>query len=204
VGVAHAETVRRPGTPHRWQVEDLAGLPSGPRYEIVDGGLLTMPPPGLLHQWLCRRLFLQLAAQTPPGWETALDIGVLLGRTPGDTDLRVPDLAILRGGGRPSPEALAVPAAVVALVLEVTVTTVKQDRILKPLEYAEAGIPWFWRLEVEPEIELVTHALRSDHYAETGRHSRSTVTLDGPFPVDLNLEALGREPPDASSGPATR
>lgn len=121
-----------------------------------------MPAPGLLHQWLCRQLFLQLHAQTSPAWEVTLDVGV-------------------------------------SLVIEVTVTTGKQDRILKPVEYAEAGIPWHWRLEVEPELELIAHGLVSGGYVETGRYRPGVARPAAPIPLSVDLDAL-REPDDAGSG----
>lgn len=162
VGEVPAPSPGRPAVTRPWQVEDVLALPPGPRYEIVDGGLLIMPAPGLLHQWLCRQLFLQLHAQTSPAWEVTLDVGV-------------------------------------SLVIEVTVTTGKQDRILKPVEYAEAGIPWYWRLEVEPEIELIAHELVSGGYVETGRYRAGVARPAAPIPLSVDLDAL-REPDDAGSG----
>jgi Uma2 family endonuclease len=47
------------------------------------------------------------------------------------------------------------------LVVEVvSPRTRKTDRFLKPAEYAAAGIPCFWRVELEPEP--VVHGFRLD------------------------------------------
>ena len=40
------------------------------------------------------------------------------------------------------------------------------DRWLKPVEYAEAGIPLFWR--VEPDDTVVRFRLSGDRYVEYG------------------------------------
>lgn len=175
-----------PGITRPWQVEDLLDLPGPYRHEIVDGGLLTMPAPRPLHQWLCQELFVQLTAQAPPEWRPTLEEGV----PTGGTDYRVPDLTVSRSRGRPRKGELLVDLADLALVVEITLTTEKQDRVLKPVEYAAVGIPFFWRLEAEPGFVLVAHELRGDRYAETGRWVEGRVSPVGPFPVVVDLDAL--------------
>lgn len=199
VGEVPAPPPGRPAVTRPWQVEDVLALPTGPRYEIVDGGLLIMPAPGLLHQWLCRQLFLQLHAQTSPAWEVTLDVGVRMSDDPAVSDFRIPDLTVGPSARRPSARDLLAQPTGVSLVIEVTVTTGKQDRILKPVEYAEAGIPWYWRLEVEPELELIAHELMSGGYVETGRYRAGVARPAAPIPLSVDLDAL-REPDDAGSG----
>ncbi|MFC7484146.1 Uma2 family endonuclease [Luedemannella flava] len=38
------------------------------------------------------------------------------------------------------------------------------DRIIKPREYAEAGVPWFWRVERDGEPTVLVHRLNGDTY----------------------------------------
>lgn len=179
----------RPGVSRPWHVADLLDLPEDGRYEIVDGGLLSMPPPTALHQWLVRQLFRQLDPQTPPGWELGFDVGIALLRRPEDTDYRVPDLAVAPSGPRPDRRDLATVARQLALAIEVTVTSTTTDRVLKPVDYAEAGIRWFWRLEAEPFV-LISHELRGDSYVEVLRADRGIVAVPGPFPLTVDLDAL--------------
>lgn len=43
-----------------------------------------------------------------------------------------------------------------------------QDRREKPAEYASAGIPHYWRVEIDPEIVVHTFRLGDTGYVETG------------------------------------
>lgn len=139
-----------------WRFEELADLPDdGRRYEVVDGALLVTPPPGHLHQAVAAELLVQLARQQTPQWRVVHEWALPLG-----TDGRVPDLAVVRRdapirGKGPYP----VGPQQVGLVVEVvSPSSRKTDRFAKPGEYAEAGLPLFWRVETEPEVVL--HAMR--------------------------------------------
>jgi hypothetical protein len=46
----------------------------------------------------------------------------------------------------------------------VSASTRRTDRFAKPGEYAEAGIPLFWRLETEPDLVLHAFALCGTTY----------------------------------------
>ncbi len=139
-----------------WTFAQLAGLPDdGRRYEVVDGHLVVTPPPSQPHQLVAARLHAQLVRACAPAWEAVFEYALPLG-----TDGRVPDVAVVRrrplGPAHPpypyGPEEFG-------LVVEVTSpSTRKTDLFAKPGEYAEAGIPLFWRVEVDPE--LVVHAFR--------------------------------------------
>ncbi len=62
------------------------------------------------------------------------------------------------------------------------------DRLVKPVEYAAAGIPHFWRLELEP-LSLVVHALDGKAYRET-RRLDDEVLLDEPDILHFRLADL--------------
>lgn len=42
------------------------------------------------------------------------------------------------------------------------------DREIKPREYARAGIPHYWRVELRPRLEVHTFRLGDAGYLETG------------------------------------
>jgi Uma2 family endonuclease len=73
----------------------------------------------------------------------------------------------------PVPDDLAwLPPELVALAVEiVSKGSERIDHWLKPVEYAEAGIPRFW--QVEPDGTVVRFRLEGGRYVEDG-----TVTLD--------------------------
>ena len=52
------------------------------------------------------------------------------------------------------------PAEHYALVVEVvSPSSRKTDRFFKPIEYAAAGVPAYWRVETEPELVIVVPSL---------------------------------------------
>jgi Uma2 family endonuclease len=160
-----------------WTVSDLAELPDdGLRYEALDGRLLMSPPPVARHQEVVVRLLLQLRDQAPAGWTVALSQAVRL-----DTDWRVPDLLVVPtsavdGSGVYEPGDVAIAVEVVSS------ETRRLDRVVKPAEYAAAGIPRFWRVETEPRVLLLPFALEHGRYVE--------AAISAPFPLALDLEAL--------------
>ncbi|HWH30599.1 MAG TPA: Uma2 family endonuclease [Mycobacteriales bacterium] len=148
-----------------WHFDELADLPEdGRRYEVVDGALHVTPPPGHLHQAVGADLLAQLARQCAPPWRVAYEWPLPLG-----TDGRVPDLAVVRSdapvrGAGPYP----VGSEQVGLVVEiVSPSSRKTDRFAKPGEYAEAGIPLFWRVETDPDVVLHAFRLVDGGYVET-------------------------------------
>ncbi len=85
------------------------------------------------------------------------------------------------------------PEEVLLAVEVVSPESRKRDRVEKPVEYAEAGIPHFWRVERDGlggvfhvfELEETTHT-----YVPTGiHHERLRLTV--PFAIDI---PIGRIP----------
>lgn len=79
-----------------------------------------------------------------------------------------------------------------ALVLEVVSPgSRKNDRFFKPREYAEAGVPVYWRLEPDPRPRLHVHALVDGAYEHVQELTgRGRVTA--PFALDVDLDVLLR------------
>jgi hypothetical protein len=65
---------------------------------------------------------------------------------------------------------------------------VSTDRVAKPAQYAAAGIPHYWRLELEPLL-LVVHELAAGGYEEAGRFDEEVV-VHQPVPVRFALSQL--------------
>jgi Uma2 family endonuclease len=177
---------------HRgWTLADLAKLPEdGQRYELVDGGLVVTPPASQRHQDLASDLRDRLTADAPPGWRVRVEYPLPFG----DDTQRVPDVVVFRWPPehpRPDDQNPLGPADVALIVEVVSPRTRRTDRFAKPGEYAEAGIPLFWRLETDPELVLHAFALRGSAYEPT-----APVRDQGRVPVpwgelDVDLTALG-------------
>ncbi|MEV0331583.1 Uma2 family endonuclease [Nocardia sp. NPDC050717] len=173
----------------RWTAADLDQMPDdGLRYEVLNGQLVVNAAPKPKHRWLIKRLSRVLDAAVPDGYVVLDGVGVLIG-----DDEPIPDLMVAKG---PIDwEGRGVPVDQVELAVEVVSTsTTLQDRMVKPVLYAQAGIPAYWRFEINPfKNQLVAEQLpvlfayardTDDEYALTRRASAGApITLHTPFEV---------------------
>lgn len=135
----------------RWTWDDWDELPDVlGRCEIVDGRLEVSPPPSVGHQWRAGGLVQQVLSQAPAGWAGFQEVPLRLA----DDLVRVPDAMVHRW----PLTTLTVPD--VGLVIEVVSPSSRStDRFAKPGEYAQAGVPLYWRLETDPVQRLHTFSL---------------------------------------------
>jgi Uma2 family endonuclease len=148
--------------------------------ELLEGWLVTKVPKNPPHR-LARQLMREaLADLVPAGWY--VDAQEPITTTDSEPE---PDVVIVRGDRRdyrnrhPGPED-------VALVVEVSDTTLQRDRTTKQRLYAAAGIATYWIVNlVDGQIEVYTepggpadipHYARRDDYQ---REATLTLTLDG-------------------------
>ena len=77
---------------------------------------------------------------------------------------REPDVAVFRSPPRrprPDPSNPVGPADIGLVVEVVSPGSARTDRFAKPGEYADAGIPVYWRLETEPGLVLHVQVLEA-------------------------------------------
>jgi Uma2 family endonuclease len=156
-------------------VTRIAEADNNHRFELSEGNLLVMPPVTWRHQEISLLMSAWFLAHgyrgrvnVAPGVRTATD----------DLNGRIPDLVVTTG---PVPDdTVWLEPATVALAVEiVSKGSERMDRWLKPVEYAEAGIALFWR--VEPDDIVVQFRLDGKRYAEYGS-IRLDDLLAGPVP----------------------
>ena len=151
-----------------WVFEELADLllpDDAQRYEVVDGNLVVTPPPSQAHQYVSGLIARALNATAPDGWLALQELALPLG-----TDGRVPDVSVVRSDAPLLETSRRYPAGPewFGLVIEVvSPRTAKTDRFLKPGEYAAAGIPCFWRVELHPDPRILGFRLGDGAYVET-------------------------------------
>ena len=162
-----------------WTVDDLPDEPR--RYELVDGALLVTPPPALRHDRAAMALALLLAAAAPQ-----LRVLTAPGVRFDARNYRQPDVVLY--DPRAADRDLLLPRDVVLAVEVVSASSVSTDRVMKPAQYAAAGIPHFWRLELDPLL-LVVHRLTGGGYASR-EDLRDEVVLDEPVPLTFRLGDL--------------
>lgn len=178
--------------PGPWTVHDVLALPEHParaRYELVDGILIVSPAPGWDHQIVSSELHHQINAALAQSVGPFLSAGSAI--VAGESRLFIPDIAIVdRAAVQRGTQ--AVPLEAVLLLVEIVSPFNRSiDRILKPALYAQAKVPAFWRVELEPHVQVLVHELSVDTYREvatvTGKES---VQVAGELSVDLDVAAL--------------
>ena len=156
--------------------------------EIVDGMVHMSPSPLPFHNDIAVAIRNGLHSAGQPEWRASTDLDLRLRDIP--LLNRRPDVIVYRAG---TPRDRAVPlAAVLAVVEVVSPGSELIDRREKPAEYADAGIPYYWRVETVGEQPVVhTYALdeATHSYRDTGIFN-GVVKTRLAFPVELDLTAV--------------
>lgn len=181
-----AETAPTQLPPEGWTIDDLERLPASDiRYELVDGVPCVTPAPSSGHQFVAYRLHTILHLAAPDGLTVLEAVGVIVAN-----DQRpIPDLVVVRALD------FAVnnyPTAQVALAAEiVSPSTRSNDRFRKPALYAQAGIPSYLRVELDP-LHVVAYRLDPEGvYTEYARAAAGEIVhLELPFPVSFDPAVL--------------
>lgn len=128
-----------------------------------------------------------IRAALPPGFVVVGPMGVAMRPSYFVPDLVVAERAKVRGAG------FLQPADVLLAVEIVSPGSKTMDRVVKPAKYAAAGIRTYWRIESDP-VSLAAYTLPegADVYVEAGTwNAGQTARLDAPFPVEVEVDALG-------------
>lgn len=180
-------TEAAPLVARRWTVDDLDDLPDDQiKYECLDGNLVPMTPVLAWHQRVAQRLLVQLLPQLPEHWDLLYECGLQLG-----TDWRIPDLLVVPAELERS-RRLFDPTSTPLVIEVASESTRRTDRIVKPAEYAEAGIGFYWLIETEPQVSLSAYVLAGHRYADPVLFGTGAVSPPAPFPLLVDVEPLGR------------
>ncbi|GAA3363856.1 Uma2 family endonuclease [Saccharopolyspora gregorii] len=162
-------------------------------HELQEGVLQVSPKAALLHQRAVHALTRALTAQLSAEWEAIGPAQVALDATWPPT-VRTPDAVIV-------PTSVVdlnpnrVHANVVAVALEVVSPGSRStDRIVKPYEYARAGIPHYWVVDIDEPVSLTAYRLVDGGY-ETCFDGAGTFKTTAPFDLALDLQNLVRRLP---------
>jgi Uma2 family endonuclease len=122
------------------------------RLELVEGVLSIVQRPLSLHQRAMVRLTTRLDEELPPDLTAMAEVEIIVTGQP--LTIRIPDVLVTREAViEANPPRVA--AADVLLAVEILSDgTRKVDRILKFAEYAEAGIPQYWIVDLDEPASL--------------------------------------------------
>jgi len=168
-------------------------------HDMIQAGILTADDPvELLEGWLVpkmpknppHRVTTELAAEAlrsvvPPGWYVTNQEPVTT-----STSEPEPDISVVQGRPRdytdrhPGPEHLA-------MVVEISDSSISRDRGIKRRAYARAGVPIYWIIDVtERRVEIHTHPTgpaEQPTYASVQHYS-----VDEMLPVLIGDREVGR------------
>lgn len=164
-------------------LEDLQEiLGDAPIYEWIDGTLVVNPAPTAPHQRGSFRLARMLDSAAPADLEVLMEFGL---RESYQTEF-VPDIAVLR---RPDP-AEHYPRGLVLAVEVASPSSRRIDQTIKRRAYADAGIPFYWLVDLDvPSITVLS--LREGDYVETARVTGDDeLGAEAPFAVRVRPSAL--------------
>ncbi|WP_407941215.1 Uma2 family endonuclease [Nonomuraea cypriaca] len=178
--------------PEGFVAEDLDHIPDLPAHtELIDGSLVFVSPQASFHMRVVSLLESELRRAAPADLRVRREMSVILGR-----DQRPePDLCVIRADADQHAKQTFYRAQEVLLVVEVvSPESETRDRKRKPVLYAEAGIPHFWRVENHSD-KAVIYVYELDpgtgSYARTGLH-HDRLKLTVPFDLDIDLAEIDR------------
>ncbi len=152
------------------------------------GLLIVSPRAALIHQWAMWELAAQLQRQLPPGLTALTDAEVTIEASYPAT-VRAPDVLVLPTAAITADRARCDAAELVLAVEIVSVGSVRTDRVLKMFEYAEAGIPNYWIVDLDAPVSLDAYGLVDGRYEQLAA-AEGTVALSSPAPITLDLPEL--------------
>jgi len=137
--------------------------------ECSEGILVVRPKPGPRHQYAMARLANALDEQVPDEFTAVVDVEVLLPGRP--LTVRAPDV-LVTADSLVSANLPRLDATDVLLAVEIlSEGSRRTDRVTKMSEYAEAGIPDYWIVDLLEPVSVRCHRLGADGtYREVGRH----------------------------------
>ncbi|GAA2641165.1 Uma2 family endonuclease [Paractinoplanes durhamensis] len=165
-------------------LEDVLNLPhDAPRVELRDGVMIVVPSPTVAHQNIGNLLWLWFRQHAPQEFLAVTAVGVALGLK----DSVEPDVLLLDAKVEQTNH-YVMPSSVAIAVEVVSPGTKRRDRLEKPVEYAAAGVPHFWRIEQNP-VHVYAYDLVDGHY-ELAADSETELVLSAPFEIKLPIRDI--------------
>ena len=177
---------------HPITLEDWEALPedSANKLEVAEGMLVMSPRPLFRHQRAGMRLGTRFDEQLPQELTGLTDVEVVIAYEP--LTIRAPDVIVTRTELYEDDPARCEAADVLLAVEILSVGTRRVDRVLKFSEYAEAGIPQYWIVDLDDPTSLLAYVLVDGTYELSGEHTDAAALDVAGHPVSVDLPALTR------------
>ncbi|MGB3438010.1 MAG: Uma2 family endonuclease [Actinophytocola sp.] len=163
--------------------------------ELIEGRLIMSPSPVPDHNNAALELAVALRPRLREDVEVQLDVDINLQLAPLDEpgSSRRPDLIVVQRDARKRVRAEGgmVRASEVLLVVEIVSPSSRRiDHVHKRNDYADAGIPNYWIIDIDEPISLTACRLTEQFGYQDDQTSTGTFRTEVPFPVEINLDRL--------------
>ena len=187
-----------PPEPRLLTVAEYAALGETERgyTELQEGHLLVTPSPRPKHNIASGRLRTQLEHQIPAHLEVIESMDVDLELAPADQPgfVRQPDLIIVTQAAvvRTDADGSLLRASDTLLAVEIVspVSSRRTDHVIKRGEYADAGIPHYWIIDLDTPVSMVVCHLAGEFGYQDSMSAMGMIKLDEPFPLTIDLDRL--------------
>lgn len=168
------------------EFEDLAKVPDR-HYELQEGIPFVSPLPPSHHEGMVSRLAATLGPQLPAAWQVVRGATVVTGPE-FPAFVRRPDLVVVPAETSSS---LWLDAGQVRWAIEIMwLGTRTRDALVKPIEYAGAGIADYWVIDPDEPVSATIYHLGEDGRYRDGSTVTGTLSVTEPFPVSVDLTEL--------------
>ena len=182
---------------HLLTVAEYAGISEDDRHrwELQEGNLVMSPSPTPRHMIASGELRGQLKPQLPPHLWVIQDVDIDLQLAPTDQPglSRRPDLIVVDrvAVDRVDAEGGLLRASELHLVVEiVSAGSRRMDHVIKRGEYADAGIPHYWIIDLDQPVTLLACHLAGEFgYRDAGSTAGVFSTCE-PYELTVNLDQL--------------
>lgn len=157
------------------------GAFDGERVELLHGVVLTIAPIGPDHTWITSRIAKRLYALVEEPDVVIVQASIELT----DESMPEPDIALLH-----RPNKRAYPTSPVLLV-EVSDSSLRRDRLIKSALYAAAGVPEYWIVDVAAEmIEVYTEPRDGTYRMITRLGAGDTLRSSTRPSIELSIDDI--------------
>ncbi len=165
------------------------------RWELQEGNLVMSPSPTPRHMLASGELREQLKPQLPGSLLVIQDVDLDLQLAPSDHPglSRRPDLVVVDqvAVDRVDAEGGLLRACEVHLVVEiVSAGSRRMDHVVKRGEYADAGIPHYWIVDLDQPVTLLACHLAGQFGYQDGGSVAGVVTIREPYEFTIDLDQL--------------
>ena len=185
--VSSPPPIRRITVDEYERIIEAGALEDPSRVELIDGYMVDKMGKNAAHRYTTKETLKALDSRLPAGWTSQKEEPV---RIP-PYDEPEPDIAIIRGTDADYEFRLP-EAADVGLLVEVSETTLSQDRSEKLTAYAKAKIPVYWFVNlIDRQVEVLSRP------GKTGYRSHKTYASGEQIPLTIGGQELPPIPVDS-------